>query len=190
MNDKLKAAAAAKRTVAMGIVSGLLIALYGLWISRGHITHIGYALKLTPFEAETLFVLVDFLAIYGKVLTHKRLQAKTRRIGYRMMLAGGTLSLTCNVASGVMSGGIGAALYGAFVVGIVAWLEYAIANTKAKATQTAARAPRAAKATTQPELTARQVSARKGAETRKRNAAAQISPGRVPLVELNASMAQ
>lgn len=188
MQDKLKAAKAAKRTMVMGIVSGALIALYGLWISRGHITHIGYALKLTPFEAETLFVLVDFLAIYGKVLTNRRLVAKTRRIGYRMMLTGGALSLACNVASGVMSGGFGAAGYGAFVVGIVAWLEYAIANTRAKSISLEPRTPRARKAS-EPELTPRQVAARKGAETRRRNATAPVSPGEVPLSELNAGMA-
>lgn len=133
MNDKIKAAAAAKRTVITGLVSGALIALYGLWISRDHITHIGYALGLTPLEAETLFIFIDFVAIYGKMLTSKRLSAKTRRIGYKFLAFGGAASLACNVASGILRGSVGGAVYGAFIVGIVAALEYAIANTKAKA---------------------------------------------------------
>jgi len=175
MQDKLKAAAAAKRTMVAGIISGALIALYGLWISRSHITHIGYALGLGKLEAETLFVFIDFIAIYGKVLTSKRLAAKTRRIGYRFLMFGGAASLVCNVASGVLSGSFGAAIYGAFIVGIVAALEYAIANTKAKATATATRAPR------EPEPTARQLAARKGAATRARNAAMPVSPGVGPV---------
>ncbi|MET0904303.1 MAG: hypothetical protein ABWZ52_13775 [Acidimicrobiales bacterium] len=133
MNDKIKAAAAAKRTVITGMASGALIALYGLWISRSHITHIGYAIGLNPLEAETLFVFIDFVAIYGKMLTSKRLSAKTRRIGYKFLAFGGVASLGCNVASGILHGSIGGAAYGAFIVGIVAALEYAIANTKAKA---------------------------------------------------------
>jgi len=134
MNDKIKAAAAAKRTVITGLVSGALIALYGLWISRDHITHIGYTIGLRPLEAETLFIFIDFIAIYGKMLTSKRLSAKTRRIGYKFLAFGGVASLGCNIASGLLLSSIGAAVYGAFIVGIVAALEYAIANTKAKAT--------------------------------------------------------
>lgn len=176
MNDKLKAAAAAKRTMAAGIISGALIALYGLWISRSHITHIGYALGLGKLEAETLFVFIDFIAIYGKFLTSKRLAAKTRRIGYRFLMFGGAASLVCNVASGILDGSFGAAIYGAFIVGIVAALEYAIANTKAKATAKATTgAPR------QPKPTARQLAARKAAATRARNAAMPVSPGVGPV---------
>ncbi len=167
MNDKVKAAAAAKRTMVFGVISGALIALYGLWISRSHITHIGYALGLNTSEAETLFVFIDFIAIYGKMLTSKRLTAKTRRIGYRFLIFGGVASLACNVASGALLGQPGAAVYGAFIVGIVAALEYAIANTKAKTVVK----PRT-RAVTPASLTTRQIGARKAAATRKANALA------------------
>lgn len=78
---------------------------------------------------------VDFVAIFGKVLTAKRFAAKTRRIGYRFLAAGGVASLACNIASGLLHRSIGAAVYGAFIVGIVAALEYAVVNIKAKATK-------------------------------------------------------
>ena len=145
MNDKIKAAAAAKRTMVIGVVSGALIALYGLVISREHITEVGHAIGLNKLEAETLFVFVDFIALYGKMLTSKRLAAKTRRIGYRFLVFGGLASLACNVVAGFLHGKIGAAGYGAFIVGIVAALEYAIANTKAKTTSTAPAEPRTRK---------------------------------------------
>lgn len=133
MNDKELAAAAAKRTARWGVISGLLIALYALFISREHITDIGTWARLTSLEAGTLFIFVDFVAIYGKLLTSKRLAAKTRRIGYKFMMAGGGVSLLCNIGAGIITRNIGESVYGAFIVGIVGALEYAIANTKAKA---------------------------------------------------------
>src|SRR5258708_4158435 len=119
-----------RRTVAMGILSGALIAVYGLFLSREHITFIGHAMRLTDMEAETLFIFLDVVAIFGKMLMSTRLVAKTRRIGRSLLIAGGSVSLICNVASGIMHDSIGAAVYGAGIVGLVAWLEYAVANIK------------------------------------------------------------
>lgn len=84
-----------RRTVAMGILSGALIAVYGLYLSREHITHVGYAMGLKPLEAETLFIFIDIVAIYGKMLTSKHLTAKTRRTGYKFLAFGGAASLVC-----------------------------------------------------------------------------------------------
>ena len=92
-ND-IKAANAARRTVAFGLVSGALFAIYCLYLSREHITYVGYFLRLKPIEAETLFLFVDFLALFGKMLTSRHLSAKTRRIGYKWMIGGGTASLS------------------------------------------------------------------------------------------------
>jgi len=179
--DKVKAAAAAKRTAAIGILSGVAIFAYGLWISRSHITHIGYALELSRFEAETLFVLVDFLALYGKVLMSRRLSAKTRRYGFKVMLAGLAMSTGCNVASGLLDGRFGAAFYGLFVVVIIVIVEIGVSITKAKTVSTEIRV-RAPKAPAEA-LTPRQLAARKGAETKRRNAAMPVSPGMGPVGE-------
>jgi hypothetical protein len=125
-----------RRTVAMGILSGALIAVYGLYLSREHITHVGYAMGLKPLEAETLFIFIDIVAAYGKMLTSKHLTAKTRRTGYKFLAFGGAASLVCNVASGVMNDSIGAAAYGAGIVALIAALEYGVANTKGKVSRT------------------------------------------------------
>lgn len=141
--DKAAAIAAAKRIANSGIAFGLVLGLYTLFVSREHITHIGYLIGLKPFEAETLFLLVDFIAIFGKLLTNRKLSAKTRRIGRQGLWAGLLLSLVCNVASGLLSGGYGAAIYGAFIVGMLLWIEYAVANIKAKASAPRSRSTEA-----------------------------------------------
>lgn len=150
MEDKLQAARAARRTARIGIASGVLMFAYGLWVSRTHITEIGHWLELSRFEAETLFVLVDFLALYGKLLTSGRLSAKTRRYGFKVMMIGLALSTACNIGSGVIANRVGAAAYGLFLVVIIVLVEYGVSITKAKAAQAprtpkappAARAPR------------------------------------------------
>lgn len=174
MQDKDKAAAAARRTARIGILSGVLIFGYGLWVSRSHITHIGHWLDLSRFEAETLFILVDFLALYGKVLTSPRLSAKTRRYGFRVMMLGLALSTVCNVGSGLIAGKIGGAIYGVFLVAIIVVVEYGVSITKAKTKSPTVRA-------TGQSPTPRQLAARKAAATRARKATAPVSPGVGPV---------
>lgn len=128
-----KAQATARRIVAFGLTSGIMFVIYCLFLSREHITYVGYAIRLKPLEAETLFLFVDFLALFGKMLTHKHLSARTRRIGYKWMIGGGAASLVCNVLAGLLQGNYGEAGYGAALVGLIVFLEYTIANTKAKA---------------------------------------------------------
>lgn len=161
----------AKRTATFGMISGLLFAGYALFLSRENITHVGYVIHLKPIEAETLFLFVDFLALFGKMLTGKRLQAKTRRIGYKWMIGGGTASLACNFFSGAVNGNYGEALYGTALVLLIVALEYTIANTKAIAARSASSAagPAFVAAPDTVILTPRQIAARKGAATRKAN---------------------
>lgn len=195
MNDKLAAVETARKIAKSGVMFGVVLGLYTLFISRDHITHIGYVLGLGAFEAETLFLLIDFVAVYGKVLTNRNLSAKTRRIGKQGLLAGLGLSLVCNVVSGLIKGGIipadlpmrgvGAAIYGAFIVGMLVWIEHAVSNTKAKAVNPERR-PRAPKAPAPVTLTPRQIAARKGAETKRRKATEQVSPATVS--EIDAAM--
>lgn len=133
--EDTKAINATRRIVTFGILSGLAFAIYCLFLSREHITFVGYFIRLKPIEAETLFLFIDFTAMFGKMLTSKRLSAKTNRIGYKWMIGGGSLSLVCNVAAGIIQGNLGEAGYGAALVGLIVCLEYTIANTKAKASR-------------------------------------------------------
>lgn len=185
MNDKLKAARAAKRTAVIGILSGVAIFAYGLWISRSHITHIGYALKLSAFEAETLFVLVDFLALYGKLMTSKRLTAKARRFGFRVMLTGLAMSTACNVASGILHGSAGGAIYGLVVVVIIVIVEYGVSITKAKTVNTESRPTRAPQAPAAAVVNTRRCAPGCMCGKHKRSGVNPISPGRVPLAEVS-----
>src|SRR5258705_12685454 len=96
------------------------------------------------------------------------------------MIAAGVISLTCNVASGWLSGGYGPAGYGVFGVVLFLVLENVITKIKPAAAVTRAKNTAAPiKATP----TARQLAARKGAATRARNAAAPVSPGVGPVSE-------
>lgn len=143
MNDKARAAETARRIANSGITFGVVLGVYTLVVSREHITHVGQAIGLNTFEANTLFLLIDFVAVFGKVLINRNLSAKTRRIGRQGLMAGLGLSLVCNVVSGLIAGGIipanlsgngiGQAGYGAFIVAMLVWIEHAVSNCKPKA---------------------------------------------------------
>lgn len=156
-----------------------LIMVLALYVSRDHITDVAHRIGLTGYQAETLFVLVDVVALIGKVLQLKYFAASTRKVGRRLMVAAGIVSLTCNVASGWLSGGYGPAGYGVFVVVLFLVLENVL--TKIKPAAAVTRAKNASTGTTVASPTPRQIAARKAAATRARNAAAPVSPGVGPV---------
>jgi hypothetical protein len=180
--------------IKVGIIVAIsLVMVYALVVSREHVTEVAHWLGVPGWQAETAFILVDLPALIGKVLQVKYFAHSTRKVGTRLTYLSGGISLACNIGAGLILGSYGAAGWGAFVVVMFLVLESVIVKIRPAAAVT--RAKNAANGTAQPasttaEPTARQLAARKGAETRKRNAAAQISPGRVPLAELNASMAE
>jgi hypothetical protein len=149
-----------------------LIMVYALWVSRDHITHVALLIGLGGYQASTLFVLIDLPALIGKVLQLKYFAASTRRMGRKLMIGSGSLSLAFNVTSGLVGGGIGPAAYGAFIVGMFLLLENVVTRIKPAAAVT--RAKNAASVKTKPAkpaLTARQIGGQKAAATRKANAA-------------------
>jgi hypothetical protein len=172
---------------AVTTVAGLIM-VYALFVSADHISHVAHLIGLGGYQASTLFVLIDIPALVGKVLRLRYFAATTRRTGMRLMVASGTLSLVCNVASGWFGGGTGPATYGAFVVAMFLVMENVV--TKIKPAAAVTRAKNADTSTeTEAQLTPRQIAARKGIETKRRNAAKPVSPGRVPVEVLNADMA-
>lgn len=177
------------KTAVIIVVS--LVMFYALFVSREHITEVATWLGVPGWQAQTAFILVDLPALVGKVLQTKYFSHSTRKVGTRLTYFSGALSLICNVGAGIIHHSYGAAGWGAFVVVMFLVLESVVVKIKPAAAVT--RAKNAASATAkpaQPSLTARQLAARKGAETRRRNAARPVSPGQVPLTELNASMAE
>lgn len=176
------------RTAVTSATTAILI--FVLYVSKDHITDIAFWLGLHGYQAYTLFVLIDIVALIGKVLNTKYFAKSTRTMGFKLMLAAGAMSLACNVGSGFLHGSIGAASYGAFIVALFVALEQVVIRIKPAASVTAAKTRAAKAAPAGPQLTARQVAARKGAATRARNAAKSVSPGRVPIAELNVDMAR
>lgn len=147
-------------------VTAALIMLYALFVSADHITHVARVIGLEGYQAATLFVLIDIPALVGKALRLKYFAAVTRKWGLRLMLFSGVLSLTCNITSGALSGGMGAAGYGAFVVFMFLLLEHVVTKIKPSAGVTKAKN---AMIETQPAQAL--TPAQRGAITRARNKA-------------------
>lgn len=125
-----------------------LLMVYALFVSRDHITDVGYRIGLHGYQAESLFVLVDVVALIGKALMLKYFSPATRNMGRNLMITSGLLSLVCNVASGWLSGGYGTAGYGVFIVVMFLVLENVV--TKIKPSAAVTRAKNAASAPTAP----------------------------------------
>lgn len=121
------------------IVATAAIMVYALWVSKDHITDIALLIGLTGYQAKTLFILIDLPALIGKVIQLKYFARSTQRMGRKLMVASGTLSLVCNVLSGFHSGGWGAAGYGAFVVVMFLVLEGVVTKIKPSASVTRAK---------------------------------------------------
>lgn len=164
------------------VVTGLMV--YALYVSKDHSTHVALWIGLSGYQAHTLFILIDLPALVGKVLQLHYFSAGTRKAGTRLTYISGSLSLACNVGSGVIDAKIGAAAYGAFVVGMFLYLEYVLTKiksapsvTRAKNTAPAAPAP----ATPAPATKKCPAGCTCGKHTRTRTAkvpaAAPVSPG-------------
>jgi hypothetical protein len=128
--DRVRAAVTAVATLVM---------VYALFVSADHISHVAHLIGLTGYQASTFFVLIDIPALVGKALRLKYFATSTRRTGLRLMIASGTLSLLCNVASGWFGGGAGPAAHGAFVVLMFLVLENVVTKIKPAAAVTRAK---------------------------------------------------
>ena len=119
------------------VVTGLMV--YALYVSKDHSTHVALWIGLSGYQAHTLFVLIDLPALVGKVLQLHYFTPGTRRVGTKLTYISGSLSLACNVGSGAIDLAIGAAAYGAFVVGMFLYLEYVLTKIKSASAVTHAK---------------------------------------------------
>lgn len=124
--------------IAVTIVAGLVM-LYALFVSADHEIHVAHLINLSGYQAATLWVLIDLPALIGKILRLPAFLASTRRMGLKLMIGSGSLSLVCNVCSGWFGGGFGPAAYGAFVVGMFLALENVVTKIKPAAAVTRAK---------------------------------------------------
>jgi hypothetical protein len=133
----------------LSYVSGFAIMGYGLFISRAHITHIGHWLGLPGYQAETLFIFIDFVAVYGKLLTFTR---HARRYGFWVMIFGFAMSTACNVGSGLIDGAWGVAGYGLFLVVVILVVETGVSMIRGRRPKRR-RQKKRAEQTAQPRMT-------------------------------------
>lgn len=122
------------------IVSAVtMVMVYALIVSAAHIIHVAQTIGVPGWQAKTAWVLVDLPALIGKLLQIKLPRhgyvfvASTRKTGVRLTFFSGSISLACNVASGIIEGSFGAAGWGAFVVMMFLVLETVVTKIKVSA---------------------------------------------------------
>lgn len=126
------------RGTVLAVVTGVMV--YALFVSITHITHVATWLGIPGWQAKTAWILVDVVALVGKVLQMtKYFGQSTNRVGTRLMFFSGSISLACNIFSGVLEGSAGAAGWGAFVVMMFLVLEGVITKVRPSATVTRAK---------------------------------------------------
>ena len=132
----MNAAAIASRVrfVIMSAVTAVMV--YALFVSASHIIHVAQTIGVPGWQAQTSWVLVDLPALIGKALGIKLprygyiFTASTRKMGNRLTVFSGLLSLACNVTSGLILNSWGAAGWGAFVVMMFLVLETVVTKIK------------------------------------------------------------
>lgn len=102
-------------------VSGLLV-LAG-FVSASHIVDTAGMLGLSGWYRFAAVGLIDFVAIVGKLSMHTDFLPGFRRSGFRLLMAGGLLSLAANVYAGHNLGEKG---FGVLTVGVFMLLEHHI----------------------------------------------------------------
>jgi hypothetical protein len=173
------------------VVWGLL--LLAAVVSATHIVETAHKLGLHDWQAFTAPALIDIVAVVGKLSMATCFTPTFRRSGFRLLMAGGVLSLACNVYAG---DNLGERAFGVLVVGAFMLLEHHATKAGRESI-----VPPAISEVSDELRAKRSAAGRKAAETKRRNAriaaatarkakaTAPVSPGRVPTIELNADMA-
>jgi hypothetical protein len=145
-----------------------LFMLTAIAFSTSHIIETSHRLGLT-FEAFAVPVFVDGIALVGKLSMLPRFSRRFRRSGLKLLMFGGILSLAANVYAGHT---IGQKAFGVLVVAGFMILEGHVVKAADKVAAIAAPAAAEVDLVLQAK---RSEAARKGAETRKANAAAKTA---------------
>ena len=159
-----------KRMAMISVVVWLLLLLAAA-VSATHIVETAHKLGLHDWQAYTTPALIDLVAIVGKLSMAQCFSPAFRRSGFRLLMAGATLSLTCNVYAGE---NLGERAFGVIVVGAFMLLEHhATKGGRQAVVVTTSDVDEALKAK-------RSAAAHKAAATRKRNAARRTRKPRAP----------
>ena len=101
------------------VVWGLLLLAAG--VSATHIVETAHKLGLHDWQKLCAPALVDVVAVVGKISMAPCFSDAFRRSGFRLLMAGGTVSLACNIYAG---DNLGERAWGALVVGAFMLLEH------------------------------------------------------------------
>jgi hypothetical protein len=145
-----------------------LLMLLAVGMSFTHIAELA-AMGGAGWERWVAPVLIDFVAILGKVGTGSQFNAHTRRVGRRSLWVAGTLSLTANVGVGYAHGSVSGMVIGAGVVAVALWGESYLHGMGVKASavrKTTPATPKVNKDGKTAEQVKRSAAARKAAATR------------------------
>jgi len=204
MNGKKDNALTVIRVVVWVFMIGAAVISFTHIVETGHMLGLGWEAIAAPF-------LIDGIALVGKVSMLPRFSAKFRKSGRTLLMLGGTLSLACNIAAGHNNG---QRAFGVLVVvGFMALESHAAKADRTAIAEVPVAAPvvdQTAVRTVQRKATdaARKLAAKSptmrpaelaratgvspstaGKILKAVRGTAPVSPGRVPVDELNASMA-
>ena len=155
----------------------LIIKLYflgALAVSFMHIVGAAHKLDLMGWQSYTTPFSIDGIAVIGMVMRSARWSTDTNRLGFRVQVTAGLLSLACNVYAGNT---IGERIYGVVIVALFVFSEWLSDHMVTRADELkaaeVAELEALAAAPTADELAAqaRRERAARGVETRRRNAA-------------------
>lgn len=120
-------------------VSGLLV-LAG-FVSASHIVDTAGMLGLSGWYRFAAVGLIDFVAVVGKLSMHSDFMPGFRKSGFRLLMAGGLLSLAANVYAGHNLGEKG---FGVLTVGVFMLLEHHITKAGRQSVKPEPAAPQKA----------------------------------------------
>jgi hypothetical protein len=172
-----------KSTKRMTLISAVvwLLLLLAAAVSATHIVGTAHKLGLHDWQAYTTPALIDLVAIVGKLSMAQCFSSAFRRSGFRLLMVGATLSLTCNVYAGE---NLGERAFGVIVVGAFMLLEHhATKGGRQAVIATESEVDEATKAK-------RSAAARKAAQTRARNKAKRTRKPRAPQAATVAELEQ
>lgn len=118
--------------VVAATISWVILA-YAMYISSTHIIEAAFKVGLSGFAAYTSPILIDAVAVVGKLGRLGRFTDETRRSSLWLFAFGGGMSLTANVYAGA---NLGQRIHGVLVVVVALWIESHITKLKLKAVAT------------------------------------------------------
>jgi len=92
-----------------------------LAVSFTHIIEASHKLSLNGWQSWTTPFAIDGIAVIGMVMRSEAFSTATRRLGFRVQVTAGALSLACNVFAGYT---LGERIYGVLIVALFVFSEW------------------------------------------------------------------